>query len=86
MGIFNTLGDAFQLSLTRVEDLTDDELLRCNRVRVVLAFIASVTLLGSVFGLFLTTYPLIIAIVVALFWVNSALAVIEIGKRRKDTQ
>lgn len=86
MGIFNALGDAFQLSLIRVEDLTDEELLRCNRVRVVLAFIASVALLGSIYGLFLASYSLIIAIVAALFWVNSTLAVIEISKRRKDTQ
>lgn len=84
MNIYRVFSDAIQMSLTSVKDLTDDELIKCNQVRVVLAFIASTLLLCSVFGVFFSSYKLVFFIVAAVCWVNSGMAVIEVNKRRKE--
>lgn len=84
MNILQTLSDSISLSLCSVNDLGDDELLYCNKVRVVLAFIAWFFALCSAFNIMFGSLFLLFVILALGLSVNSALAFMEVRERAKE--
>lgn len=84
MNLFQMVSDAFNLSLSSVGDMGDEELLQCNQVRVILAFISWFFVLCSAYGLFLSGWFIVLVLIALGFTANSALAFFEVLDRKKN--
>ncbi len=83
MSILKLLLDVLNYTINKASNMTDAELLQCNKVRVVLAFIGCVVVLCMAFDVLTDDYLWLCIGFTVILCFNSFLAISEITKRCK---
>jgi predicted membrane protein len=83
MNFFEKLPSLISLYFGKVSEMGDEELLQCNKVRVVVAFFGCFLALCSFFNIIFSEYFVLLSIFAAVLSISSGFAITEILDRKK---
>lgn len=84
MSIIDSAIKVVSMSIIKPVDLTDEELLECNKIRFIFPFIGGILCLCTMYSILPQNLAIWFAIFTVLFSINWGVALKEMHKRRKE--